>query len=126
MIPGFDKIIEDRIKKAKEEGKFDDLPGKGKKIEFEDDSNIPEELRLSYKILKNAGFVPPEVELRKEIMQIESLMKENDDLTERKRLLKKLNFLRLKVNMKSFSPLRIEIENQYSEKIIDKLDSGKK
>ena len=126
MIPGFDKIIEERIKKAQEKGKFENLPGKGEKIVFEDDKNIPEELRLSYKILKDAGFVPPEVQLRKEIREIESLMEENDDLTQKKRLLKKINYLRLKLNMKSFSPLKIEVDNQYSEKIIDKLESAKK
>jgi hypothetical protein len=41
----FNKIIEDRIQRAQQEGAFDNLPGKGKPLDFEDDSFIPEDLR---------------------------------------------------------------------------------
>jgi hypothetical protein len=57
-----DFIAEQRIAKAIENGDLDDLPGSGKPLELDDDSLVPEELRLAYRILKNAGFVPPEIE----------------------------------------------------------------
>ena len=66
----FQKIVEKRIKEAQERGDFDDLPGHGEPINIEDDSNIPEDLRLVYKILKNANCLPPELQLRKDIRQI--------------------------------------------------------
>ena len=54
-------IAEQKIAEAIANGDFDDLPGAGKPLELDDDSLVPEELRLAYRILKNAGFVPPEV-----------------------------------------------------------------
>ena len=56
-----DFIAEQKIAEAIENGDFDDLPGAGKPLELDDDSLVPEDLRLAYRILKNAGFVPPEV-----------------------------------------------------------------
>ena len=49
----FHKIVEKRIKEAEKRGEFDDLPGSGEPLTLEDDSQIPEDLRLAYKILKN-------------------------------------------------------------------------
>lgn len=55
MIPGFEKIVEERIKKAQQEGGFDNLEGTHKPLNFED-QNIPEEFRLAHKILKTPDF----------------------------------------------------------------------
>ena len=52
-------IAEERIREAQEQGVFDNLPGQGAPLKESDDSNIPEELRMAYHILKNAGCVPP-------------------------------------------------------------------
>ena len=42
---------------AIERGEFDDFPGKGKPLHLgEDDRTVPEELRLAYRMLKNAGL----------------------------------------------------------------------
>ena len=57
-----DFIAERKIAEAIANGDFDDLPGSGKPLELDDDSLVPEELRLAYRILRNAGFVPPEIE----------------------------------------------------------------
>ena len=66
MIPGFEAIVEERIKKAQKDGAFDNLDGTSKPLKFED-QHVPEELRLAHKILKNAGFLPPEIEIKKKI-----------------------------------------------------------
>ncbi len=73
MIPGFESIVEERIKKAQKDGEFENLPGTNKPLKFED-QNVPEEFRLSYKILKNSGFLPPEIELKKKITHAEQLL----------------------------------------------------
>ena len=51
-------IAEQKIQEALRNGEFDDLPGKGEPLHLEDESGIPEELRLAYKILKNADCLP--------------------------------------------------------------------
>ena len=54
-------LAERRIEKAIARGEFDDLPGAGRPLELDDvDPLLPEELRLAYRILKNAGFAPAE------------------------------------------------------------------
>jgi len=98
MIPGFEAIVEDRIKKARENGAFDNLEGANKPLKFED-QHIPQEFRLAHKILKNSGFLPPEVELKKKITQVEDLLEAAQvDSPERIKMQKKLNYLLTKLN----------------------------
>ncbi|RME58545.1 DUF1992 domain-containing protein, partial [Candidatus Parcubacteria bacterium] len=61
-------IAEQRIREAQARGDLDDLPGAGKPLALEEDSPfVPPELRMAYKVLKNAGYIPPEIELRRDI-----------------------------------------------------------
>ena len=47
----------------------------------DDDSHVPPELRAGYRLLKNAGCLPPELELRRDAMALSDLLKtvEHDD-----------------------------------------------
>jgi hypothetical protein len=114
----FQKIAEQRIREAIERGDLDDLPGKGKPLEFEDDSHIPEDLRMAYKILKNAGVTPPEIGLRKEIAKAEELLAGTTDTREKYRQMKKLNFLIMKLNMGQKIPVNLEMDQYYEQKIL--------
>ena len=91
----FDAIAEKKIAEAIARGELDDLPGAGKPLELDDDANVPEDLRVAYRILKNAGFVPPEVESLREIGELERLVEEKavDDPAKAK-LLRKIALLR--------------------------------
>ncbi len=64
--PGVD-IVEAKIRQAMSEGQFDNLDGQGKKLDMKGYFDAPEHLRVGYHFLKNAGFVPEEVRLSKEI-----------------------------------------------------------
>jgi len=57
-MPDWSSLIDKQIQKAIEEGQMSNLPGEGKPIVFEDDSNTPHELRLAFKLLKDQGFAP--------------------------------------------------------------------
>jgi len=81
----FERLAEKRIKEAIRQGQFENLPGKGKPIVFEDDSMVPEDLRMAYKMLKNAGFIPPELQTEKEIKNALDLLDELQDERERYR-----------------------------------------
>ena len=118
---GYLSIVEQRIQEALKRGDFDDLPGKGKPLPIEDDSMVPDELRLAYKILKNAGCLPPELELQKEIRQMEDLLKDLPDEKERYKLMKKINFQILKLNMAGKKSPLLEKQELYYKKVIDKL-----
>ncbi len=123
MIPGFTKIVERRILKAQIEGEFDNLEGSGKPLNLDDGRCVSEELRLAYKILKNADFVPPEIELKKEIKQTEDLLAGMQDTAEKYRTLKKLNFLVMKLNMLRNASVVFEMPQQYEEKLVGRFGS---
>ena len=125
MIPGYQKIIEKKIQEAQERGEFDNLPGEGEPLAFEDQCRVPEDLRLSYKILKNANCLPPELELKKEIRQMEELLDDIPDEKEKYRQLKLISLKISKLSMMGHSSPLLEEEQVYFKKIMDKL-SGKK
>jgi hypothetical protein len=114
------KIAERRILEAVREGAFDDLPGAGRPLELEDDSNVPEDLRVAYKILKNAGYVPKEVALRKEIAQAEDLLDDMEDTKAKYRQLKKLNFLIQKLNILRETSISLEMDQRYEKKLVER------
>ena len=122
MIQGFEKIVEERILTAQQKGEFENLDGFGKPLALHDDFHVPEELRLAFKILKNADCLPPEIELKKEIRQTEDLLAGMQDTSEKYRLLKKINFLIMKLNTIRGSSVMFEMPQHYMEKLVDCLD----
>jgi len=125
MFPGFDKIVEERIRKAQKKGQFNNLDGSGKPLVFENDSHIAEELRLAYKILKNADCLPPEIELKKEIEHTEDLLSGMQDTAEKFRTLKKLNFLILKLNSIRNTSAEFDMPQQYSAKLVERFENAR-
>jgi hypothetical protein len=119
----FQKIAERRIIEAIREGALDDLPGVGQPLKLEDDSHVPEDLRIAYKILKNAGCVPPEVALRKEIAKTEDLLAGMEDTGAKYRQLKKLNFLVMKLNMLRRTSVSLEKSQRYEKKLVERFSS---
>lgn len=122
-------IAERRIAEAIQEGKLRALEHfKGKPLPQEDDRWIPPDLRMAYKILKNAGFLPPEIETRREIQQIEELIAATQDEHVRMKQLKKLNALVFKLNNMRRRPLNIEAQDAYYRKIVERITvrSGEK
>jgi len=120
MLPGFDKIVEERILDAQRKGGFDNLPGAGKPLDLEDSCAVPEDLRVAYKILKNADYIPPELELKKEIRKTEELLEGMEDTAEKYKTLKKLNYMIMKVNLLRNTPVMFEKSEVYAEKLADK------
>ncbi|MDD5204070.1 MAG: DUF1992 domain-containing protein [Desulfobacterales bacterium] len=112
--------MEQRIKEAQERGEFDNLPGRGKPLDLEDDSHVPEDLRIAYKILKNADCLPPELQEKKEIRQMEDLLASLPDEKERYKLIKKINFRIMKLNMVGKKSPLLEEKQLYYRKVIDK------
>ncbi|KJS33461.1 MAG: molecular chaperone DnaJ [Desulfatitalea sp. BRH_c12] len=121
MITGFEKIVEERIRQAQEKGAFDNLPGAGRPLALADDQHIPEDLRLPYKILKNADCLPPEIDLRKEIRNTEQLLTQMPDTVERYATLKKLNYLIMKLNASRQGNARFDVPQHYLAGVADRL-----
>ena len=74
-----DAIAEQKIQAAIERGELDNLPGAGKPVPDDDLSMVPEHLRAGYRLLKNAGFLPPELAGAARLKQAEDLLRRIED-----------------------------------------------
>lgn len=114
-------IAEGKIREAMEKGEFQNLAGAGKPLNLDDMSGIPEDLRVPYKILKNAGILPPEMELEKEIVSLRRLLNCCFDDQERDTLTRKLNEKMLRFNMLLEKRGMTNTMRMYKERIYKKL-----
>ena len=118
-------IAEKRIEEAQARGAFNNLPGAGKPLELEDLSHVPEELRMAYKILRNAGCLPPELEERKELNRLVDLLERCEDEQERVRQMQRLRYMITRAKMRFQKPLQLEEDDPYYDRLLDRL-SGQK
>lgn len=115
-------ISEEKIKEAIERGEFRNLLGQGKPLKVDDLSHIPEELRAGYIILKNAGVLPEEVELKKEIISLQSLINCCYEDNDKKSLKTKINEKILRFNMlMERRRIKTSVLNYYRDKINERL-----
>jgi hypothetical protein len=94
-----EKILDEQIKNAMAEGKFDNLKGAGKPLDLDEYFAAPDHIRAGYTLLKNNDFVPQEVELLKAMGQLREKIRESADENEKKVLNKKLNEKSLALSM---------------------------
>ena len=115
-----ERLAEQRILEAQRNGEFDDLAGKGKPLQLEDHSSIPEELRMAYHVLKNAKVLPPEAELLKDIHILEDLLKHVEDEGERRSLAKSLQWKVIRLDMLNRRSMNLATVRNYGRKIVEK------
>ncbi len=113
-----DKIAERHIQQAQERGGFDDLPGQGKPLELDDDSMIPEHLRAGYRLLKNSGYLPPELQINKEIKEVEALLLQVQDDVERDTAERRLHYLQMRLNQLRGEGISVALERAYRDKLL--------
>ena len=120
-----ERIAEERIREAIQRGEFENLPGSGEPLKFDDELHIPDDLRMAYKVLKNADCLPPELELKKEIKTAEDLLSELKDEGEKYRQIKKINYLIMKLNTMRQGSVQWEEQQRYYEKVVEKVGASK-
>ena len=114
-------IAEQRISESIAKGEFDNLPGQGKPLELEDMSGIPEELRMAYKILRNAGCLAPEIQERKDITRLLDLLESCDDEKERVAGMQKLRFMVERSKMRFKRSIQLELDDPYYNQILTRI-----
>lgn len=95
----FDKLVEQKIREAQRAGEFDRLEGAGRPINLDAYFSTPEELRAGYAVLKNAGVLPEEAQLRREMNELRERLNSLEDHSERERLTRALSELTLKYSL---------------------------
>jgi hypothetical protein len=112
-----DTLVEQRIAAARDAGELDNLPGAGRPLALDDAPLVPEELRVAYRILKNAGFVPPEIDAHREIAGLNELLRFATDDATRRRAVAKLAMLAAKLEAEGRA-----LPAAYRDALLERLD----
>lgn len=80
-------------------------------------------MRAAYRILKNAGFLPPELQLRKDAREAEQLLRQLPE-SERSRARAQLELLQLRLLASRRQPLNLLLEDRYRQRLLERLDSS--
>ena len=116
-----DQWAERHIVDAQNRGELDNLRGRGEPLVLDDDSHIPADLRAGYRLLKNAGCLPPELELRREAVGLTDLIKgiQKDD-PRHAEISRQLRLIELKLRQAGLST--DFLHGEYSEKLMQRIN----
>ena len=120
-IMGLDTLVEARIERAIQRGELAGLPGQGRPIVLDDDACVAPELRLAHRILKNAGYVPEEVELRREITNLAALIDATEG-AERTRAIARRDWLRARLALRGGAGTSLLEHREYAERVARRLE----
>jgi len=115
------RIAERKILEAIESGELRSEKWKNKPLPLDDDRFVPDDLKMAYKILKNSGYLPPEIEAKKEIKKIEDLIACTEDEHVRLKQMKKLNLLLMKLDAKRSTTSNIAAQDDYYRKVVERI-----
>lgn len=120
-MESFMRIAEQRISRAIDDGTLDFSRWKDKPLPKDEDSSVPPELRMAYKVLKNAGYLPPELEDKKEVKRLEELINRTDDEHVKVKQMRKLSVLLAKIEARRGRPVNIELQEDYHSRVVDRV-----
>jgi hypothetical protein len=124
VINALRQIAERRIAQAIEDGTLKTEGWQNRPLPLDDDSFVPDDLKMAYKILKNSGYLPPEVEARKEVQKLEDLIAKTEDSHQRVKQMKKLSVLMMKIEAQRNRPSSIEQDDAYYRKLVERIRTG--
>jgi hypothetical protein len=86
-------------------------------------ADVPDDLRMAYRLLKNAGYVPEEIAMQKEITRIEQLLANCTDEKEKVRQLTKISCLKTKLETRMGRAIQLGEEGPYYNQMVDRLST---
>lgn len=117
----FEALVEQRILEAQARGEFDRLPGAGQPMDLDEEPLVPDDLRVAWRVLKNAGFVPPEVDALRRLRDAAAEVDRATDGTAKDRALRKLQALSLALAESRPGRQRgLFMESRYHAKIVSR------
>jgi hypothetical protein len=95
----FDKLVEQKIREAQQAGEFDRLEGAGRPVDLDAYFSTPEGLRAGFAVLRNAGVLPEEAAVLKELNELAARLEDSRDEGERARLKRAAADLKLRYDL---------------------------
>ncbi|NLW82672.1 MAG: DUF1992 domain-containing protein [Desulfovibrionales bacterium] len=118
-------LAEQAIQNAQQRGEFDNLQGQGQPLTLDSDPFMPEHLRMAYKVLKNGGYVPEEIQTQREIRSLIECLERETDEAQKMRQIQKVQLVIAKAKIRS-GGLLLEENEEYFRKVVARmtLNSG--
>ncbi len=120
-----DRLAEEHIREAQACGVLDKLPGTGKPLVLDDDSTVPEGLRAGYRLLRNSGYLVPELLLCQEISRVEQLLAQAQDPDRRAGYSRRLAWLASSLNLARRGPENLQLQQACFEWLCRRVAGGK-
>ena len=112
-----EELAERAIQEAQKRGEFEGLSGQGQPLPEESDPFMPETLRMAYKMLKNAGYVPEEIQAQREIRSLIECLEQETDESLKMRQIQKVQLFIAKAKIRHGGLLQEENE-KYFQKVV--------
>ncbi|MFB0713607.1 DUF1992 domain-containing protein [Buttiauxella noackiae] len=116
-----DQWAERHILDAQRNGEFDSLSGSGKPLELDDDSYIPMGLRAAWRLLKNSGCLPPELQQRKDAIELNHLLRSIDHSHPEYAVIRK-KMLLLELKLQNAGMSTDFLHGEYADRLLNKID----
>ena len=117
-------LAERAILEAQQRGEFENLSGQGQPLPETSDPFMPETLRMAYKVLKNAGYVPREVQSQREIRSLIECLERETDEAQKMRQIQKVQLFIARARLEHGGLLQEENEN-YFRKVVARVTLNK-
>ena len=112
-----DRLAEEHIREALARGEFDNLPGAGKPLVLDEAAAVPEELRASYRLLRNSGYLAPEILLYREITRTEQLLAGVSEPAQRAMQSRRIAWLMTTLNLARRAPENLQLQQVCFERL---------
>ncbi len=126
MLESLARIAEQKILQALKKGDLNSPKWKNKPLPLDDDRFVPDDLKMAYKILHNSGYLPPEIEEKKEVQRLEDLILATEDEHERVKQMKKLDVLLMKIDAKRPHKTNLASQDDYYRKVVERVSLNTK
>ncbi len=111
-----DRLAEEHIREAQARGEFNNLPGAGRPLVLDNHAAVPEELRAGYRLLRNSGYLAPEVLFYREISRAEQLLALAREPDRRSDCLQRIASLVTSLNLARRGPENLQLQQVCFEK----------
>jgi hypothetical protein len=118
------RIAEQKIQEAIDRGELDNLPSAGRRLVLDDDALVPAELRAGYRLLKNAGYVPAELALTRELGAARQLVEAALTPSEHRLAYLRLESVKQRLEASRGRPLSPVLEEAYYRQLMARLESS--
>jgi DnaJ-like protein len=119
-----DQLVEERIRAAVARGEMQGLPGEGRPLNLDEDRLVPAELRMAYRILRNAGAVPPEVLALREANELAAAVAQDLDEARRRAALRRLETLLQKLEAAGLPHISSRVLARYQGQLLARFEQS--